>query len=300
MRRTTTLLLVGTLGAACNRSMEPETNETETPEPKDTSVATAPAEPAEVEPRPTREGADPGTVPAAVTVENLGRFRVAPELQKSVSRALAVADANGDGKITRDEANSGLNFVIGGFFFRADADGDGKITPEERKEARAEFARNNPELDNLLVSFADSGPVKALMERLDTDVEETLDLKQTRSAIRRAVDGIYDAVDKNSDDTITVEEADRGFNVAAAKLGRAAFSKADADDDGKMTLKEFQAALDGPLQRAFEAADANDDGQLSDDEAASMMWWLSERVDAAAERGYQVISDVTEASSIRK
>jgi hypothetical protein len=114
------------------------------------------------------------------------------------------------------------------------------------------------------------------------------------------VDGIFDAVDRNADDTITRAEADRGFNVGAAALGRAAFAKADADDDGKMTLKEFQSSLDAPLERAFEAADADGDGRLTDDEAASMMWWVTERVDSAAERAYEALLQLTEASPIEK
>jgi Ca2+-binding EF-hand superfamily protein len=213
---------------------------------------------------------------------------------------MSVADSNGDGKISRDEATSALNFVVGGFFFRADADGDGKITAEERKAARADFAKNHPELENLMLTFANSTPVQTLVSNLDANVDQTLDLKQTRATIRGTVDGIFDAVDKNSDDIITVDEADRGFNVGAAALGRAAFAKADADNDGKMTLQEFQSSLQGTLKRAFEAADANDDGKLTDDEAASTMWWLSERVDAAAERGYEALSNLTGASAIEK
>jgi Ca2+-binding EF-hand superfamily protein len=89
--------------------------------------------------------------------------------------------------------------------------------------------------------------------------------------------------------------------VAAAALGRAAFTRADADKDGKMTLDEFQASLDTPLKRAFQAADANDDGKLTDDEAASMMWWLSEdRSDAASKRGYGLLSSLVEVSAVGK
>jgi Ca2+-binding EF-hand superfamily protein len=240
------------------------------------------------------------TVPAGVAITDLGRLRMAPELRKSVSRAMSIADSNGDRKISREEATSALNFVVGGFFFRADADGDGKITVQERRQARADFAKHHPELESLMVAFAKSAPVETLANSLDANIDQTIDLKQTRSTIRGAVDGIFDAVDKNSDDIITVDEADRGFNVGAAALGRAAFAKADADNDGNMTLKEFQSSLEGPLKRAFETADANDDGTLTGDEAASTLWWLSERVDSAAERAYDALSDVTGASAIEK
>ncbi len=305
MRPTATILLLGTLGVACQGLSDPkpkvedEATKAESPTVESNAVAQSRHALAAKSPEDTADHKTADTVPAMV-VDNVGRVQAASELQKAFSWAMAVADSNGDGKITRDEANGALNFVIGGFFFRADADADGKITPKERKEARADFAKDHPEVGNLLTSFSKNAAVKTLMTSLDTDFDQTIELKQTRSTIREAVDGIFNSVDKNSDDTISASEVNRSFHVAAASWGRAAFTKADADADGKLTLDEFQASLDAPSKRAFEAADTNHDGKLTDGEAASMMWWLSERVDAASERGYEALSNVTKVSAVRK
>lgn len=304
MKTTATILLLGTLGVACQgvSDTNPKAGAAKAAAPTVESVAAAQSAPtlAVKSPATTTGHKTAETVPASVEVANVGRVQVAPELQKAASWAMAVADSNGDGKITRDEANGALNFVIGGFFFRADADADGKITPQERKEARADFAKDHPEVEYLLTTFAQNAAVKTLMTSLDVNFNQTIELKQTRSTIREAVDGVFDSLDKNSDETISASEASRGLHVAAAALGRAAFMKADADGDGEMTLAELRTSLDAPLKRAFEAADSNDDGKLTDGEAASMMWWFGERVDAASEYGYEALSTVTKVSAAKE
>lgn len=309
MKRLTSLTLIGVfaaLNAACQNARQEPNIEQEVAKPEanpaTTSATNAPTTGAVNAPTPDKQDkrTEKRDIPAGVKVDDIGVIRAAPGLQNSISRIMSVADANADGKVTRDEANGALNFVIGGLFFRADGNGDGKITVQEREAARVDFAKSHPEIDGLLTSFLDSTAAQTLKNSIDAELDQTIDLQQTRAAIRKTVDGVFHSVDKNADGTITAEEADRGFNVAAAALGRAAFTKADKDNDGKMTLAEFQTALDAPLKRAFGAADANGDGRLTDDEAASMMWWLSERVDAVAERSFEAISNAAETSPIRK
>jgi Ca2+-binding EF-hand superfamily protein len=306
MKVTAIILLVGTAGVGCQgvsdskppgedeatKAASAKVEATATAENRRTLVANSPEGTAD------HKSAD--TVSASLAVDNLGRVQAAPELQQAVSWAMAVADSNGDGKITRDELNGALNFVIGGFFFRADANADGRITPKERAEARADFAKDHPEVGHLLTPFSTSAAVKTLMASLDINFEQTIELKQTRSTIREAVDGIFDSVDKNSDDTISASEANQSFHEAAAALGRAAFARADTNSDGSMTLDEFHVSLNAPLKRAFESADANDDGKLTDAEAASMMWWFGERIDAASGYGYEALSNVTTVSLAKK
>lgn len=305
MRKLATLVsldisLVGAFGAACQNTNTPDPDP-ELPRPKIEVSARADVDTARARPQPgSTTQQEQRSTPVGFAIEHLGSARMAPGLQRSVSRAIAVADSNTDGKVSREEATSALNFVVGGFFFRADADGDGRITVAERRQARDDLAKSHPEFHQILTAFAGSKPIEKLMTTLDADVDQTIDLAQTRSTIRGVVDGIFEAVDLNSDDIITLAEADRGFSVGASALGRAAFRQADTDGNQKMTLQEFQSSLDAPLKRAFEVADANDDGSLTDDEAASIMWWLTERVDSVAERGFEAISHVTEASVIRK
>jgi Ca2+-binding EF-hand superfamily protein len=289
--KTSTTLLIGILGAACqNTPKTDELNEREVAKSESPRAAIVKTESLIATSAPVIPAQAQQLAPASVKVENVGSVRIAPELQKAVTRAMSIADANADGAITRDEAVGALNFVVGGFFFRADADADGKITPNERKTARIEFAKEHPEVEGLLTSFSQSAAVKALMRSLDANLDQTIELKQTRATIRDAVDGIFKAVDKDNNGIISAQEADNGFNVAAGALGRSAFTAADANSDGKMTLSEFKSSLEAPLKRAFEAVDANNDSQLTAEEAARMMWWLSERVDVAAERGYDAVS----------
>jgi Ca2+-binding EF-hand superfamily protein len=301
MRTTTTILLLGTLGIACQGASDPKPKlEDEVTRVAPTTVeATAGAQSASRAESPEEAGEKQTAkaVPASVRAERIGWIRTAPELENVVSRTMAVVDSNSDGNITREEANGALNFVIGGFFFRADVNADGKITPKERKEARADLAMDHPEVSSLLTSLSTSAAIKTLTTSLDANIDQTIELKQARSTVREAVDAIFTALDENSDDVITAKEAAGGFAVAAAEAGRAVFRHADADNDGKMTIEEFQASLKPPLKRVFEAADTDNDGKLSGDEASSMMWWLSERVEAASVGGHELLANLSEASS---
>lgn len=224
-------------------------------------------------------------------------FRVVPELRDAVVRATAAVDADGDGRITKQEASGALDFVVGGFLFRADSDGNGKITPDERKQARADFAKEHPDVERLLMSFADTQPVKTLMAHIDEVVPKTIDAKAARATIRASVEQAFGAVDEDGDGAITRPEADEALNVAASALGKAAFRAGDHDHDGAMTFAEFEASMKPPLRRIFDYADSNDDGKLSEAEAAGMMAWAAQRLDAIGAAGFSFASMFVDTSS---
>lgn len=307
MKQLTSILCIGATALACNARTTTEGPSAEKAAHEETQRADQPADERKTvraDQAAKAEAAKPSQAETerkrAVVVENVGVFRPANELRNAIDRTVSVADANGDGKISRAEASGAMNFVLGGFFFRADENGDGKITKEERKQARAAFAEQHPEVERMLTAFAETAAVQEVMKQLDADVEQTLELKQARSTIGNAVDGIFDALDENNDRVITALEADQAFNVFAAEMGRAAFERADVDNDGHMTFEEMQKSAAPALRQIFEAADNDDNGKLSETEAASMMSWLAERMDLMAERGYDWASRFTETSMVTR
>ena len=232
---------------------------------------------------------DPANAPD-VKVQKLGECSAAPQMKQWVSRARDVADANGDGVVSKTEASGALNFLVGGLFFRADANADGKLSPQERKQAKKDLLDQYPEVGGALTSLASNERFSKLLSAVDERLPETIELAQVREGANEAIDHVFSTMDLNSDNKISRVEVDEGVNLAFAAAGRFAFNQADSNNDKRLTKEEFTSALKTPLEKAFDAADANNDGSLSETEAASMMAWMSERVDAVGERGYEALS----------
>jgi Ca2+-binding EF-hand superfamily protein len=191
------------------------------------------------------------------------------QVSDAVDRLVGFADPNSDGKVTRGEASSAANFLIGGFFFRADENGDGVVTPEEGVQARKDFASQQPAFANLLQATRDAGgegPFATLASMLDVRYGEPVRAEQARSAARRAVDDIFQTADGNKNDAITADEARAASWRAAQALGDGMFHNIDTNDDKQLTLPEFQKGLEGPASIAFKMADKNADGHLTQTE----------------------------------
>lgn len=217
------------------------------------------------------ESADRAATPAAaVNLAGVASCRPGAQVSIAASRLMSFADANGDGKVMRDEARAAVNFVVGGFFFRADENGDGTVTPEEGLQARKELANQQPALAVLFQTAREAtggSPFAQVAQMVDVEYGKPLKAEEARTAARSAVDGLYAAADENKDQTITVEEARAASWQGAQALGSVTFNAADADDSGHLTIQEFQNAWTTPAKLAFELADANGNGQLTQEEA---------------------------------
>lgn len=255
------------LAFGCNRSDAPqkasETVKSETRRPADTEAL-------------------PKTAAApAVEIAAVASCQPTETVSSAVDRAVNIADANGDGTISKQEAYSSADFLIGGFFFRADANADGKITPEEGRAARSELMNRYPELSAFLREAGTTAGInagEALAALLDTRHGEPVAASQIREAAHRAVDALYGAADKDRNDALTPAEARGAAWDAARRVGEQAFRASDSDQNGKLTLAEFRGALDGATRVAFELSDTNKDGLLSASEAAAASAQIARRM----------------------
>ncbi|WP_437640515.1 hypothetical protein [Sorangium sp. So ce854] len=246
--------------------------------------AQAPPEGAARQARPDQQAA-----PGRVEVGGVLSCRPEAEVEATMTRLVALADANGDGALSKEETLGLTNIVVGGFFFRADANGDGVVTPEEGRSVRAEFMQQNPAAAALFEEArrTTGRSAFATMARLfDVDYGKPLTIAEARDAARDAVDDLYRAADQNRDGILARAEASAVVWEGARALGRSAFAAADGDRNGRLTVEEFQAALQGPAKVAFSLADVNNDGELTEGEAASAMGQLVKRlgVEPAAAR----------------
>jgi Ca2+-binding EF-hand superfamily protein len=292
MKRVTPLIpLIALASAACQT---PERNDAQVMNDTPKPAATAARSPAitpkqEVPAQQARPDNNPADAPD-VKVQKLGECSAAPQMKQWATRARDVADANGDGVVSKTEASGALNFLVGGLFFRADANADGKLSAQERKQARKDLVEQYPDLGGALTSLATNERFSNLLSAVDERVPETVELAKVRAGANEAVEHVFATMDLNSDNEISRVEVDEGINLAFAAAGRFAFSRADGNSDKRLTKEEFTGALKTPLERAFDAADVNKNGSLSEAEAASMMAWVSERIDVVGERGYDVVS----------
>lgn len=220
--------------------------------------------------------ASPAREPAAFQAQTGTVLSCSPgaEVEETASRLIEMADANGDGKVSKDEAQATTSFLVGGFFFRADADGNGVVTPDEGRQARVELMNQHPQVASLFRTVRTAtgqSPFATIARLVDVEYGKPLPVAEARDAARSAVNDLYGVADTNKDGVITVAEARTAAWEGARSLGQAAFKAADGDRSGGLSPQEFQSALQASADAAFRMSDANGDGQLTEDEAAAAM-----------------------------
>ncbi len=143
-------------------------------------------------------------------------------------RMIKRLDANGDGKVTKDEFVAGPKARFG----ERDLNSDGKLSDDERHGRRGGMwgwgkggeRRKEQTLDNVIAS------ADAKFKELDTDGNGSLDAAELGTAAGLRADNMVKRmmhrVDKNNDGRISVDE----FVAKAEKR----FSSLDLDNDGKI------------------------------------------------------------------
>ena len=216
-----------------------------------------------------------------VAAPGLGFCAPSVQVETWGTRLIEHADSDRDGQVSKKEAQSFVNFLMGGFFFRADENSDGKVTPQEGRQARQEFAEKHPTIARLLRTAKsvknETGkrPFVRLAEILDVDYPRVVSAKEVRDAAREALDDLYRAVDADEDQRLTVSEARNASVAGAAVLGHEMFAAADADSSGAVEFDELERAIDSGMKTAFNTADRNQDGKLTETEARDVLRGLA-------------------------
>jgi len=97
------------------------------------------------------------------------------------------------------------------------------------------------------IATAPSMAKSALLQRLDTDKDGTLDA----SEIEQAAAAVFDRLEKDGDGTVDRKEL-------GARLGKKDFAQGDPDKDGTLSRDEFLALV----QKLFKEADVDNEGTL--------------------------------------
>ena len=240
--------------------------------PPSAAAEPAPKDPASTAPVKQGQAGQPNVMPA-VQLGSYASCRPGAQVSAAFQRLVEFADPNGDGAVTRAEASSAANFLVGGFFFRADENGDGTVTPAEGLQARKDFAAGQPLAASLLrqveAQTGGKGPLAQIAQMLDIQYSQPVKAEQARGAARSAVDDLFAAADSDKNQTITQEEASAASWEGARAAGEAMFRSIDENGDKQLTVAEFRKSLEVPAGVAFKAADRNSDGRLTQDEAGT-------------------------------
>jgi len=176
------------------------------------------------------------------------------------------------------------------FFFRADANGDGTLTREEAQQARESLFQQQPLLRLVLqkakptdiavqpaagqpaaaaadpattakqVAVNPQGTIGAL---LDSNHDQKIEATELRQAVQTGVQALFSLCDTNQDAQLTPYELNAAVGEAAKSAVQTVFQAADLDRNGQLTLDEYDKALAEPAHALFRVIDADNNNNLS-------------------------------------
>lgn len=200
------------------------------------------------------------------------------DVLESARMAFVLADADGNGMISQQEAIDAASLVIGGWFFRADLDGDGVVTRQEVEQIREQVFQQRPILRFVLDrARRDNTPegvdatqnptpeqiAQDLGSLLDTNNDNQIQAAEVRQAIQVGVEALYTAADTDRDGQLSPAELNAVMYGAIRAGLQAAFEAADTDNTGALSKEQFAEAMVQPAYTVFDILDRDLDGQLT-------------------------------------
>jgi Ca2+-binding EF-hand superfamily protein len=204
----------------------------------------------------------------------------ADDLEKLGRMLFKLADTNNDNRISQKEAIDAGNLLVGGFFFRADANGDGTVTRQEADAAREAlfqqqplfrfvFERGKSEIDRQGNQNPANQTKQKVMDTLDANHDGNLSAQEVKQAVQTGVQSLFLTADRNGDGQLDPAEVNDGIVEVGRWAFQAAFNAADTDKNGAVSQDEFDRAIVNPAHVLFRIVDANNDNQISRDELSS-------------------------------
>lgn len=175
--------------------------------------------------------------PQASSETRPGGGRPDPErMRQMFEERFKKADANGDGALTRAEAEQGMPRIAENFA-AIDANGDGKVTPDEVRAAMERRRAAMADGSGQAGSGAGPGQSGAQAGRGDPGAPRTVDGRRpSREEMRSRGEEMFKKADSNGDGMLSEDEAARTSPMLAQN-----FAAMDANGDGQLTREEMRA-----------------------------------------------------------
>jgi len=217
------------------------------------------------------------------------------DFQDTGQMVFKMADTNNDNQISQKEAVDAGNLLVGGFFFRADQNGDGTLSRDEAQQARDTLLQQKPFLRVVLKraqaaqtqqgapgqgqgQAAGTNPLQGISALLDGNNDRQLQAAELRQAVQTGVQGMYAAADTNRDGQMSPGEINAALIGAAQAAAQASFQAADQDRNGALSQDEFTKSIVEPATFIFSMIDVNGDNQITAQEAQSVQRMLMSRL----------------------
>jgi Ca2+-binding EF-hand superfamily protein len=161
----------------------------------------------------------------------------------------------------------------------ADADGDGKLSPEEapprlqenfdRIDANQDGFLDEQELKRLFMAAGEGAQLGQELLRRIKQADANGDGKLSQDEAPERLKEQFARIDANQDGLLDEQELRRALQGLAQRMGdglRDRLKRADRNGDGKISREEAT----GPLKRNFDTMDGNQDGFIDEGEARQM------------------------------
>ena len=189
----------------------------------------------------------------------------APDREAAARRSFQVFDRDGDGKITREEAErvrvgpTRDRSRIAQEFDTYDADSNGSVSLAEftRQFGTRRPRPRAPERDR-------EATAERIFKQLDADGDGQI-TREEANATRTPLARDFESFDANSDGNVTLEEFKRRFGgaVNANQAFERSFRSLDGDNDGKITRDEASKRPQSRIVEEFDSFDADSDGSVT-------------------------------------
>ena len=159
---------------------------------------------------------------------------------------LIAADANGDGRITFEEAKAAFPKLTQERFNKLDRNQDGVLSREDMPQGKGQAGGNR-------------GEMLQRLRAADTNNDGRITFDEAKAAFPKLTQERFSKLDRNGDGVLSMEDRPQGGN---AKLEQR-LKQADSNGDGKLSFEEAKAAFPKLTQERFNQMDRNHDGFLS-------------------------------------